>query len=59
VGSAADPLAAHGVGESGRLQILVAAAFSLAGLAAAHELSETPHARGRIVLVRQGRTAVT
>jgi NADPH:quinone reductase-like Zn-dependent oxidoreductase len=57
VGSGADPLAVHGLGiavglaESGRLRIPVAAAFPLTEVAAAHELSETRHARGRIVLV--------
>lgn len=57
VGAAADPLALHGLeiavtlaGE-GRMRIPVAAAFPLAEAAAAHELSETRHARGKIVLV--------
>ncbi|BCJ55398.1 oxidoreductase [Actinoplanes sp. NBRC 14428] len=57
VGSGADPLAVHGLGlavrlaGSGRLRIPVAATFPLAEAAAAHELSETRHARGRIVLL--------
>ncbi|MFG1708873.1 NADP-dependent oxidoreductase [Nonomuraea sp. M3C6] len=57
VGAPADPLASHGLaiavtlaGE-GRLRVPVAAAFPLAEAAAAHELSESRHARGRIVLV--------
>lgn len=56
VGAAADPLAVHGLaiavtlaGE-GRLRVPVAAAFPLTEAAAAHELSETRHARGKIVL---------
>jgi NADPH:quinone reductase-like Zn-dependent oxidoreductase len=54
---AADPLALHGLaaaaGLAGRglLRVPIAAAFPLAEAAAAHELSETRHARGRIVLV--------
>lgn len=57
LGSAADPQALHGLGIAvalageGRLRIPVAAAFPLAEAAAAHELSETRHARGKIVLV--------
>jgi NADPH:quinone reductase-like Zn-dependent oxidoreductase len=54
---AADPLAVHGLaiavtlaGE-GRLIVPVAATFGLEQAAAAHELSETRHARGKIVLV--------
>ncbi|MGW2055388.1 NADP-dependent oxidoreductase [Streptomyces sp. NPDC001840] len=57
VGAPADPPAVHGLaiavtlaGE-GRLRVPVAAAFPLAEAAAAHELSETRHARGKIVLV--------
>ncbi|MFE2598468.1 NADP-dependent oxidoreductase [Streptomyces sp. NPDC059396] len=57
VGALADPPAVHGLaiavtlaGE-GRLRVPVAAAFPLAEAAAAHELSETRHARGKIVLV--------
>lgn len=57
VGAPADPLAVHGLaiavtlaGE-GRLRVPVAAAFPLTEAAAAHELSETRHARGKIVLV--------
>ncbi|GAA2434503.1 NADP-dependent oxidoreductase [Actinomadura vinacea] len=56
-GAAADPLALHGLdiavklAEEGRLRVPVAAAFPLAEAAAAHELSETRHARGKIVLV--------
>lgn len=54
---AADPLAVHGLGIAvelagqGRLRVPVAAAFPLTEAAAAHELSESRHARGRIVLV--------
>jgi NADPH:quinone reductase-like Zn-dependent oxidoreductase len=54
---AADPLALHGLdvavelAEQGRLRVPVAAAFQLIEAAAAHELSESGHARGRIVLV--------
>jgi NADPH:quinone reductase-like Zn-dependent oxidoreductase len=55
VGAAADPLAVHGLtvaaGLAGRLRLPVAAAFPLAEAAAAHELSESRHARGKIVLV--------
>ncbi|SPL92442.1 putative oxidoreductase [[Actinomadura] parvosata subsp. kistnae] len=57
VGSAADPLAVHGLAIAadlaarGRLRVPVAAAFPLTGAAAAHELSERRHAPGRIVLV--------
>jgi NADPH:quinone reductase-like Zn-dependent oxidoreductase len=57
VGAGADPLAVHGLAtavglaEQGRLRIPVAAAFPLAEVAAAHELSESRHARGKIVLV--------
>jgi NADPH:quinone reductase-like Zn-dependent oxidoreductase len=57
VGAAADPLAVHGLAlaaalaREGRLRVPVAAAFPLAEVAAAHELSETRHARGKIVLV--------
>ncbi|MEV0996140.1 NADP-dependent oxidoreductase [Nonomuraea sp. NPDC050202] len=57
VGSAADPLALHGLGiavelaAQGRLRVPVAAAFPLTEAAAAHELSESRHARGKIVLV--------
>jgi NADPH:quinone reductase-like Zn-dependent oxidoreductase len=57
MGAPADPLALHGLaiavtlaGE-GRLRVPVAAAFPLAEAAAAHELSESRHARGKIVLV--------
>ncbi|MFL6119008.1 NADP-dependent oxidoreductase [Actinophytocola sp.] len=52
-----DPMALHGLGVAielagqGRLRIPIAAAFPLADVAAAHELSESPHAPGRIVLV--------
>ncbi|MBF8188951.1 NADP-dependent oxidoreductase [Nonomuraea sp. K274] len=54
---AADPLALHGLdiaiklAEEGRLRVPVAAAFPLAEAEAAHELSESRHARGKIVLV--------
>ncbi|MEO3873471.1 NADP-dependent oxidoreductase [Nonomuraea sp. B12E4] len=57
VGAAADPLALHGLdaavalAEQGRLRVPVAAVFPLAEAAAAHELSESRHARGKIVLV--------
>jgi NADPH:quinone reductase-like Zn-dependent oxidoreductase len=57
VGAHADPLAVHGLAiavtlaSEGRLRIPVAAAFPVAEAAAAHELSETRHARGKIVLV--------
>jgi NADPH:quinone reductase-like Zn-dependent oxidoreductase len=57
VGSGADALAVHGLaiavglaGE-GRLRVPVAAEFPLTEVAAAHELSESRHARGKIVLV--------
>lgn len=57
VGAPADPLATHGLalavtlaGE-GRLRVPVAAAFPLAEAPAAHELSESRHARGKIVLL--------
>jgi NADPH:quinone reductase-like Zn-dependent oxidoreductase len=56
VGTDADPQALHGLalavalaGE-GRLRVPVAAEFPLAEAAAAHELSESRHARGKIVL---------
>ncbi|MDP9793806.1 NADPH:quinone reductase-like Zn-dependent oxidoreductase [Catenuloplanes nepalensis] len=58
LGAGADPLAVHGLGiavelaAAGRLSIPVAATFPLTEAAAAHELSETRHARGRIVLIR-------
>jgi NADPH:quinone reductase-like Zn-dependent oxidoreductase len=57
VGAGADALAVHGLdvavrlAESGRLRIPVAATFPLTEAAAAHGLSETSHAPGRIVLV--------
>jgi NADPH:quinone reductase-like Zn-dependent oxidoreductase len=57
VGAAADPLAVHGLAVAvtlageGRLRVPVAAAFPLDEAAAAHELSESRHARGKIVLV--------
>ncbi|OAP27150.1 hypothetical protein A4R44_01958 [Amycolatopsis sp. M39] len=53
----ADPLAVHGLAtavklaEEGRLSIPVAATFPLSEAAAAHGLSETRHARGKIVYV--------
>lgn len=59
VGAPADPLAVHGLpiavalANEGRLRVPVAAAFPLTEAAAAHELSETRHARGKIVLVNQ------
>ncbi|WP_410619908.1 NADP-dependent oxidoreductase [Amycolatopsis sp. cmx-8-4] len=52
----ADPVALHGLpiavtlASEGRLRIPVAATFPLAEVAAAHELSESRHARGKIVL---------
>ena len=54
---AADPLAVSGLAiairlaDEGRLRLPVAAAFALTEAAAAHELSESRHARGKIVLV--------
>jgi NADPH:quinone reductase-like Zn-dependent oxidoreductase len=54
---AADQLAVHGLAEAvrlageRRLRIPVAAAFPLEEAAAAHELSESRHARGKIVLL--------
>jgi NADPH:quinone reductase-like Zn-dependent oxidoreductase len=57
LGATADPLAVHGLGiavalaEQGRLRVPVAATFPLTEAAAAHELSESRHARGKIVLV--------
>jgi NADPH:quinone reductase-like Zn-dependent oxidoreductase len=57
IGAGGDSLALHGLGvavelaEQGRLRVRVAASFPLAEAAAAHELSETRHARGKIVLV--------
>jgi NADPH:quinone reductase-like Zn-dependent oxidoreductase len=57
VGAPADPQAVHGLAiavtlaDEGRLRVPVAAAFPLAEAAAAHELSESRHARGKIVLV--------
>jgi NADPH:quinone reductase-like Zn-dependent oxidoreductase len=52
-----DPTAFHGLeaavrlANEGRLRIPVAGAFPFADAAAAHELSETGHARGKIVLL--------
>ncbi|MCS7475596.1 NADP-dependent oxidoreductase [Umezawaea endophytica] len=52
----ADPLAVHGLAiavtlaENGGLRVPVEAVFPLTEAAAAHELSETRHARGKIVL---------
>jgi NADPH:quinone reductase-like Zn-dependent oxidoreductase len=57
LGSGADPLAVHGLAVAvelagqGRLRVPVAAAFPLAEAAAAHELAERRHARGKIVFV--------
>ena len=57
VGAGADPLALHGLAiavtlaAEGRLRVPVAAAFPLAEAAAAHKLSESRHARGKIVLM--------
>lgn len=56
VGASADPLALHGLviavtlASEGRLRVPVAASFPLAEATAAHELSESRHARGKIVL---------
>jgi NADPH:quinone reductase-like Zn-dependent oxidoreductase len=56
-----DPLAVHGLdiavelAAQGRLRVPVAAAFPLTEAAAAHELSEGRHARGKIVLVNRPR----
>jgi NADPH:quinone reductase-like Zn-dependent oxidoreductase len=53
----ADPLALHGLpiavtlADEGHLRIPVAATFPLGEVAAAHELAETRHARGKIVLL--------
>ncbi|WP_426502194.1 NADP-dependent oxidoreductase [Dactylosporangium sp. McL0621] len=55
--AAGDPLAVHALAlaaalaDEGRLHIPIAATFPLEAAAAAHELSETRHARGRIVFV--------
>jgi NADPH:quinone reductase-like Zn-dependent oxidoreductase len=55
--SPADPPAMHGLAiavelaEQGRLRIPVAGAFPLTEVAAAHALSESGHARGKIVLL--------
>ncbi|MEU0095812.1 NADP-dependent oxidoreductase [Kribbella sp. NPDC006257] len=57
LGTSADPLAVHGLAlavelaNEGRLRIPVAATFPLPQAAAAHELSETRHTGGKIVLV--------
>jgi NADPH:quinone reductase-like Zn-dependent oxidoreductase len=57
LGASADPIAVHGLAlaatlaAEGKLTVPVAAAFPLEEVAAAHELSETRHARGKIVLV--------
>jgi NADPH:quinone reductase-like Zn-dependent oxidoreductase len=57
LGTSADPLAVHGLAiavalaNEGKLRIPVAAAIPLPEAAAAHKLSETRHARGKIVLV--------
>ncbi|MDP9824871.1 NADP-dependent oxidoreductase [Kineosporia succinea] len=56
-GPGADPQAAHGLttahdlAQQGRLKRLVAGVFPLDEAARAHDLSETGHARGKIVLV--------
>ncbi|MGV9297165.1 NADP-dependent oxidoreductase [Amycolatopsis sp. NPDC003676] len=56
----ADPLAVHGLAtaiklaEEGRLKIPVAATFPLSQAAAAHELSESRHTRGKIVYLNSG-----
>jgi NADPH:quinone reductase-like Zn-dependent oxidoreductase len=57
LGAHADPMAVHGLAiavtlaNEGRLRVPVAATFPLAEAAAAHELSETRHANGKIVLL--------
>jgi NADPH:quinone reductase-like Zn-dependent oxidoreductase len=57
VGSTADPLEVHGLAiavalaAEGRLRMPVAATFPLTEAATAHELSESRHARGKIVLM--------
>jgi len=57
MGAPADPQALHGLATAvtlageGRLRVPVAAVFPLTEAAAAHELSEGRHARGKIVLV--------
>jgi NADPH:quinone reductase-like Zn-dependent oxidoreductase len=57
IGSGADPLALHALplavvlAAAGRLTVPVAASFPLEEIAAAHELSQTRHARGKIVLL--------
>ncbi|MEU8616022.1 zinc-binding dehydrogenase, partial [Actinoplanes sp. NPDC048791] len=55
-GPGADPQALHGLAaaaalaEQGRFTVPLAAVFPLKDAVAAHELSETGHARGKIVL---------
>ncbi|GAA1852111.1 NADP-dependent oxidoreductase [Pseudonocardia ailaonensis] len=55
LGAGADPFAEHGLADAvalaaaGRLRIPIAGTFPLAAAAAAHALSETRHARGKIV----------
>ena len=57
LGAHADPMAVHGLAiavtlaNEGRLRVPVAATFPLTEAAAAHELSETRHANGKIVLL--------
>lgn len=57
LGAAADSLAVHGLdvavklAAEGGLRVPVAAAFPLDEVAAAHELSESRHARGKIILL--------
>jgi NADPH:quinone reductase-like Zn-dependent oxidoreductase len=57
-GPGADPQAIHGLAvaatlaEQGRFTVPIAGVFPLADAIAAHELSETGHARGKIVLIR-------
>ncbi len=65
LGAPADPMALHGLaiavelaGE-GRLRVPVAAVFPFTEAAAAHELSETRHARGKIVLVNRAAAGVS
>ncbi|MFF5176946.1 NADP-dependent oxidoreductase [Micromonospora sp. NPDC000316] len=59
VGSPADPMALHGLGiaatlaDEGRLRVPVAASFPLSDAPAAHLLSESRRARGKIVMLPQ------
>ncbi|SFF94784.1 NADPH:quinone reductase [Actinacidiphila alni] len=59
IGPAADPLAVHGLAlaaelaDRGKLRIPIAGAFLLEDASAAHELSESGHARGKIVFLNE------